>query len=395
MKFARAAIYFDNNATTEVSNACLEAVTKCLAMGPLNPSSKHSRGERAKHLLIDARQQVASTFGASAAELVFTAGGTESNHLAILGALALQPDRRHIIASEVEHPSTLMLLRDLESRGIHTSYVPVDGDGRLNVEAFGDLLRPDTALATIMWANNETGVLFPIGTLADMSRARGVLFHTDAVQAAGKVPIDLQPMAVDLCSFSGHKLHAPSGIGALYVRKGLRLPPVVFGHQERGRRGGTENVTGIVALGAACVELDAAMGVEPARLATLRDRLERGVLARVACARVNGAGAVRVANTSNLRFGNHDAELILGRLDRLGICASAGAACSAAGNKPSHVLTAMGLSASGALASIRFSLGRQNNEREVDDVIDVLSELFEELERHAARQSNDPMTFHP
>ncbi len=395
MKSARTAIYFDNNATTAVSNACLEAVTKCLAMGPLNPSSKHSQGERAKRLLIDARQQVASTFGASPAEIVFTAGGTESNHLAILGALALQPDRRHIIASEVEHPSTLMLLRDLEGRGVHTSYVPVDGDGRLNVEAFGDLLRPDTALATIMWANNETGVLFPIGTLADMARARHVLFHTDAVQAAGKVPIDLQPMAVDLCSLSGHKLHAPSGIGALYVRKGLRLPPVVFGHQERGRRGGTENVAGIVALGAACVELDAAMGVEPARLANLRDRLERGVLARVACARVNGAGAVRVANTSNLRFGNLDAELILGRLDRLGICASAGAACSAAGNKPSHVLTAMGLSASGALASIRFSLGRQNTEREVDDVIDVLSEVLEELERHTARQSNDPMTFHP
>jgi cysteine desulfurase len=222
-----------------------------------------------------------------------------------------------------------------------------------------------------------------------------VLFHTDAVQAAGKVPIDLHHTAVDLLSLSGHKLHAPSGIGALYVRKGLRLPPVVFGHQERGRRGGTENVAGIVALGAACAELDAAMGAEPARLANLRGRLERGVLARVACARVNGAGAARVANTTNLRFGNLDAELILGRLDRLGICASAGAACSAAGTKPSHVLTAMGLSAAAALASIRFSLGRQNTEREVDEVIGVLPEVLDELERQTARQSNDPMTFHP
>jgi cysteine desulfurase len=378
MTTSRAAIYFDNNATTAVSTACLEAMLSCLAMGPINPSSKHSHGERAKRLVMDARHAVASTLGASAAEIVFTASGTESNHLAILGALALQPDRRHIITSEVEHPSTLMLLRHLESRGVHTSYLPVDGEGRLNVEALSDTLRPDTALVSLMWANNETGVLFPIAALAEMARARGVLFHTDAVQAVGKVPIDLERTAVDMLSLSGHKLHAPAGIGALYVRKGLKLPPLVFGHQERGRRGGTENVVGIAALGAACAELREALSAEPARLANLRDRLESGVLAQVPCARVNGAGAARVANTSNLCFRGFDAELILGRLDRLGISASAGAACSSAGTKPSHVLTAMGLSAAAALASVRFSLGRQNTEQEVDEVLRVLPEVLAE-----------------
>lgn len=379
MMNAHAPIYFDNNATTAVSSACLTAMLSCLQMGPINPSSKHSQGERAKGVVMDARHAVASTFGASPAEIVFTASGTESNHLAILGALALQPDRRHIITSEVEHPSTLMLLRHLASRGVHTSFIPVDGEGRLNVEAFSDSLRPDTALVSLMWANNETGVLFPVEALAEMARARNVLFHTDAVQAAGKVPIDLERTAVDMLSLSGHKLHAPAGIGALYVRKGVKLPPLVFGHQERGRRGGTENVAGIVALGAACAEVREALATEPTRLAALRDRLESGVLARVPCARVNGGGAARAANTSNLRFGGFDAELILGRLDRLGISASAGAACSSAGTKPSHVLTAMGLSAAAALASVRFSLGRQNTEQEVDEVLGLLPEVFAEL----------------
>ncbi len=376
---AHAPIYFDNNATTAACEASLLAMVSCLEMGPINPSSKHSQGERAKRLVMDARHAVASTFGASAPEIVFTASGTESNHLAILGALALQPDRRHIVTSEVEHPSTLMLLRHLESRGVHTSHVPVDGEGRLNLEAFGDSVRPDTALVTLMWANNETGVLNPIEALAEIARARNVLFHTDAVQAAGKVPIDLRRTAVDMLSLSGHKLHAPAGIGALYVRKGVRLPPLVFGHQERGRRGGTENVAGIAALGAACAELSEALATESPRLARLRDRFEGGVLSRVPCARVNGAGAARVANTTNLRFGGFDAELILGRLDRMGISASAGAACSSAGTKPSHVLTAMGLSAAAAFASVRFSLGRQNTEQEVDAVLGVLPEVLAEL----------------
>jgi cysteine desulfurase len=376
-------IYFDNNATTAVASECLEAMNRCLRLGPVNPSSKHGQGERAKQVAMQARDEVAALFGATAAEIVFTSGGTESNHLAILSALALHPDRRHIITSAVEHPSTLMLLRHLETQGVRVSYLPVDGEGRLNLDALKDLLAPDTAgniaLVSLMWANNETGVLFPIAAAAEIARAQGVLFHTDAVQAAGKATIDLKQIPVDLLSVSGHKLHAPAGIGALYVRKGIKLPPQVFGHQERGRRGGTENVAGIVAFGVACTVSRENISAESARLQALRDRLEAGVLAQVPYARANGAGAARIPNTSNLRFGNLDAEAILGRLDRLGIYASAGAACSSAGTKPSHVLTAMGLSASAALASVRFSLGRHNTEQEVDALLRVLPEVLGDL----------------
>ncbi len=372
-------IYFDNNATTALASECLEAMNGCLHLGPINPSSKHSRGERAKQLVMEARNGVAALFGATPAEIVFTSGGTESNHLAILGALALQPARRHIVTSEVEHPSTLMLLRHLETQGVRVSYLPVDGEGRLNLDALTDTVVSDTALVSLMWANNETGVLFPIAAAAEIARGKGAMFHTDAVQAVGKVPIDVRRVPVDLLSLSGHKLHAPAGVGALFVRKGIKLPPLLFGHQERGRRGGTENVSGVVALGVACTLLLDSILTESARLQLLRDRLEAGVLMQAPYARVNGGGATRVANTSNVRFGDLDAELILGRLDRMGICASAGAACSSAGTRPSQVLTAMGLSASAALASIRFSLGRDNTANDVDELLRVLPEALHDL----------------
>jgi cysteine desulfurase len=372
-------IYLDNNASTPVSPECLEAMNRCLQSGPLNPSSKHRQGERARALVMDARALVASAFGATVAEIVFTSGGTESNHLAILGALALRPERRHVVTSEAEHPSTLMLLRHLQTQGIRVSYLPVDGAGRLSLDALRDSLRSDTALVSLIWANNETGVLFPVAAAAEIARAGGALFHSDAVQAAGKLPIDLRSLPIDMLSVSGHKLHAPAGTGLLYVRKGVRLPPLLFGHQERGRRGGTENVSGIVALGVACASFGETLTSDRVRLGMLRDRLESGVLASVPYARVNGAGADRIENTSNLRFGDLDAELILGRLDRLGICASAGAACSSAGTKPSHVLTAMGLSASAALASIRFSLGRHNTVQDVDSLLRVLPDVLGDL----------------
>jgi cysteine desulfurase len=377
-------IYFDNNATTAVAGECLEAMNACLRLGPVNPSSKHSLGERAKQCVMEARDQVASAFGATAAEIVFTSGGTESNHLAILSALELYPDRRHIISSEVEHPSTLMLLRHLETQGVRVTYLPVDSEGRLHLDALEDTLRPDTALVSLMSANNETGVLFPIAPAAELAKARGVMFHTDAVQAAGKVPLELRQLPVDLLSVSGHKVYAPAGIGVLFVRKGIKLPPLLFGHQERGRRGGTENVAGIVALGAACTIVREKLATELPRQQGLRDRLEAGVLERVAYARVNGRGAARVANTSNIRFADHEAELILGRLDAKGICASSGAACSSGVTKPSHVLTAMGLSASAALASVRFSLGRHNTEEEVDELLRVLPGILSDLAVRAA-----------
>jgi cysteine desulfurase len=354
-------------------------MTRCLQSGALNPSSKHGQGERARAMVIDARAAVAAAFGAAAAEIVFTSGGTESNHLAILGALALQPERRHVVTSEVEHPSTLMLLRHLELQGVRVSYLPVDAAGQLSLDALRETLRPDTAVVSLIWANNETGVLFPVVAAGDLARSKGVLFHVDAVQAAGKLPINLGSLPIDLLSVSGHKLHAPTGTGFLYVRKGIRLPPLLFGHQERGRRGGTENVPGIVALGAACSTLKDALAPDMQRQQGLRERLESGVLAGFPCARINGAGSARIANTSNIRFGDLDAELILGRLDRLGICASAGAACSSAGTRPSHVLTAMGLSAGAALASVRFSLGRYNTAQDVESLLHVLPEVLGEL----------------
>ncbi len=372
-------IYFDHNATTALADECLAAMDECLLLGPLNTSSKHCLGDRAKGLMAAARSSVAAALSATAAEIVFTSSGTESNHLAILGSLALLPQRRHIISSEVEHPATLMLLRALETQGVRVSYLPVDGNGELILDALADTLAADTALVSLMWANNETGVLFPIERAAELSHARGVLFHTDAVQAVGKLPIDLRHVPVDLLSVSGHKLYAPTGTGALYVRKGIKLPPQLWGHQERGRRGGTENVAGIVALGVACAALADHLPTEVPRLQALRRRLEEGVLAQVRDARVNGAGAVRVANTSNIRLGGLNAEIVLGRLDRLGICASAGAACAANGTKPSHVLRAMGLSPAAALACVRFSLGRHNTEQEVDELLRVLPEVLNDL----------------
>lgn len=375
----REKVYFDNNATTMVARECIDAMLECMLLGPTNPSSKHSLGEKARELVIEARKNVAKLLGATPAEIVFTSSGTEANHMAILGALALRPDKRHVISSEVEHPSTLMLLRHLETQGVRVTYLPVDREGRLSLDALVDTLTPDTALVSLMWANNETGVLFPIAEAVQITHAGGVLFHTDAVQAVGKELIDLAQVPVDLLSLSGHKLHAPTGTGALFVRKGIKLPPLLLGHQERGRRGGTENVPGIVALGVACAMLCEDLAAESEAVRNLRDRLEAGILARVPFARVNGGKAPRVANTTNICFGALDAELILGKLDRLGFCASPGAACASAGTRPSHVLTAMGLDASAALASIRFSLGRDNSEQEVDALLDVLPMVLEEL----------------
>jgi cysteine desulfurase len=377
-------IYFDHNATTAVAPQCVEAMGACLRLGPLNPSSKHSLGGHAKRLILDSRLAVSEAFGASPAEVVFTSGGTESNHLAIQGALAARPDRRHIVSSEVEHPSTLQLLRHLETQGVHVSYLPVDAEGRLSLDALAATLTEHTALVTLMWANNETGVLFPIPEIAQITRQRGILLHTDAVQAAGKLAIDWRQLPVDLLSLSGHKLQAPTGIGALIVRKGLRLQPQLFGSQERGRRGGTENLLGIIALGVACTLMREHLPADTLRLRLLRERLEAGVLARLPFVRVNGAGAQRVSNTSNLRFGNLDAELLLERLDRAGFCASAGAACSATGTKPSHVLRAMGLSVSAALASVRISLGRCNSIAEVDEFVGTVAQIAVDLEARAA-----------
>lgn len=377
--------YLDYNASAPVAPECVDAMLAVLYGEFGNPSSKHRAGERAKHRINVAREQVASLLGAMPAEIVFTSSGTESNHQAILSALALNPTRRHVVTSSVEHPSTLQLLRSLEqTQNVRVTYLPVDTHGRLNPQLVSGALTSETALVTLLWANNETGALFPIGQAAHAAKAKGALFHTDAVQAVGKVAVNVGDVPADLISFSGHKLHAPPGIGGLFVRKGLKLPSLLKGHQERGRRGGTENVPGIAALGVACRLAADRLDDDVERVRTLRDRLERGILERIPVAKVNAGRADRVANTSNVRFGEVSGEMIVDRLDRLGIFVSQGAACSAGGTEPSHVLTAMGLDRNCALASLRFSLGRYTTDAEIDRILDVLPTIVNSIAAVAA-----------
>ena len=366
------AIYLDNNATTRVAPECVDAMIACLRDEYANPSSKHAAGERARRLVDEARAQVAELIGAQPAEIVFTSGGTESNHLAILAALARDPQRRHVVTSAVEHPSTLALLRHLQSQGVRITLLPVDVDGQLDPAALAAAIEPDTALVSLLWANNETGVLFPVEAAARIARERNVLLHLDAVQAVGKLAIDLRQLPVDLLSLSGHKLHAPKGVGALFARKGVKLAPQLFGHQERARRGGTENVPAIVGLGIAANLAAETLDSDIEQIALLRDRLEQGVRERVPFATVNGGAAARVANTSNIRFGDLTGEAIAERLNRVGVSVSLGAACTAGSNEPSHVLTAMGLAADAALASVRFSLSRYTTGAEIELVLDLV-----------------------
>jgi cysteine desulfurase len=377
-------IYLDNNATTPVAPECLAPVLAALRDVHGNPSSKHGAGMEAKQTIEQARAKVARLLNAAPAEIVFTSSGTEANHHAILGALAACPNKKHVVTSAVEHPSTLDLLAHLETQGVRVTRVPVDGDGRLDLMQLERAVTPDTALVSLMWANNETGVLFPIDEAARIARSKGTLFHTDAVQAVGKHPIDLARTPADLLSLSGHKLHAPKGVAALFIRKGVKLPPSLFGHQERARRGGTENVPGIVGLGVASELAAANLAADGAATGALRDRLEAAILMRIPFASVTGTLAPRVCNTSSVRFGELEGELILDRLDKAGIHASFGAACTAGGNAPSHVLTAMGFSEPEARATIRFSLSRYTTEAEIDRAADTLSSIVRQLTTVAA-----------
>jgi cysteine desulfurase len=377
-------IYLDNNATTAVAPEAIAAMTSCMQSGPTNPSSKHKAGECSKEAVMQARGELTRLLNCTPPEIVYTSCGTESNHLAVYGALAAAPDRRHIVASSVEHPSCMELFKHLATQGYTVTYLPVDAKGMLDPATVEAAIRPDTALVSVMWVNNETGVIFPIEAIAAIAKAKGVLFHTDAVQAVGKVAIDLKKIPVDFLSLTGHKIHAPTGIGALFVRKGVKLSPQLFGHQERARRGGTENVPGIIGLGKAASLAQSQLQAESERLAALRDKLEAGVLARVPLASLHSAGAERVSNTTMIRFGDLEAELILERLDRAGICASAGAACTSSKTEPSHVLLAMGVDERGALSSVRFSLGRENTAAEIDTLLDVLPGIVNEAAAIAA-----------
>ncbi|AWJ83402.1 cysteine desulfurase NifS [Azospirillum sp. TSH58] len=377
-------IYLDNNATTPLAPEVREAMLPHLFGEYGNPSSPHAAGMAAKRAVGEARAQVAALVGAKAADILFTASATEANHTALLGTLravaAERSERRHLVTTAVEHPSTLMLAGDLERQGWRVTVLPVDGSGTIALADLRDAVTAETALVSVMWANNETGAIQPVGAAADIAQARGALFHTDAVQAAGRLPIRVDAVNADLLTLSAHKMHGPKGIGALYIRKGVPFAPLIHGHQERHRRGGTENVPAIVGFGAAAGRA-AATVAEAGGMAILRDRLERGVLAAWPGSRVNGEGADRLSNTSNIRFADPqgrplDAEELLMRLDRAGIAVSMGAACATGGNEPSHVLTAMGLSPAEAAASLRFSLSRYSTAEEVESVLNEFPALY-------------------
>jgi cysteine desulfurase len=373
-------IYLDNNATTQVAPEVLEAMLPYFHDLYGNPSSMHSFGGQVGRKLREAREQVAALIGAAPGEIIFTSCGTESDNAAIRSALISQPEKRHIVTSRVEHPAIKALCAHLTDQGYRVTELPVDGEGRIDMDQYEKSLTPDTAIVSLMWANNETGVIFPIEAAAQMARSRGILFHTDAVQAVGKIPIDMSRSAVNMLSISGHKLHAPKGIGVLYVRKGTKFSPfLIGGHQEKNRRGGTENTPSIIALGKACELAAQNMELENTKVKALRDKLENELLARIPNSRVNGDRVNRLPNTANISFEFVEGEGILLMLDEFSICASSGSACTSGSLQPSHVLRAMGVPFTMAHGSIRFSLSIYNTEEEIDFVIEKLPPIIETL----------------
>ena len=375
-------VYLDHNATTPVHPTVVEAMTKVLREDFDNPSSVHHFGQRAKSVMDQARSSVASLIGADPSEVVFTSGGTESDNFAIRGAAeALDATRRrHLIATTIEHEAVLNTLKALARRGRPTTLLRVDGTGIVAPDALKEALTDDTAVVSVMHANNEIGTIQPILELARIAHDRGALFHTDAVQTAGKVTVDVKAFDVDLLSISAHKFYGPKGVGALWIRRGLRLLPVLTGGKhERSRRAGTENVAGIVGMGVAATLAAAKIDEEAKRISTLRDRLEEGVLRAVPGTIVNGARSPRVPNTTNISFDRIEAESLLIALDLEGVAVSTGSACSSGTLEPSHVLKAMGFPPHRTQNSIRFSLGAANTEADVDRVVAILPGIVDKL----------------
>lgn len=375
-------IYLDHNATTPTAPEVVDEMARVARDVWGNASSVHHFGQQAKAVLDRARGQVAELLGAEASEVVFTGGGTEADNAAIRGtAEALEAaGRRHLVTTAIEHEAVLNTVKALARRGWRVTYLPVDASGVVTVDRLVEALADDTALVSVMHANNEIGTVQPIAAIAEAAHARGALVHTDAVQTAGKVPLDVRSLGVDLLSLSAHKFYGPKGVGALWVRRGVRLLPFMTGgRQERGRRAGTENVPAIAGLGVAAAHARAAMAGEGPRLEALRDRLESGVLAAVPGAERNGAARPRVPNTSNISIDRVESESLLIGLDLEGMAVSSGSACSSGTLEPSHVLKAMGLPHARTLGSIRFSLGAANTEADVDRVIAVLPGLVEKL----------------
>ncbi len=374
-------VYLDHNATTPVDREVLAAMLPYFAEEFGNASSIHSFGQRSRAAVERARESVATLLEAQAEEIVFTSGGTESDNLAIFGIVAAAgAGPKHVITTQIEHHAVLNACQALEQRGVEISYLPVDCEGRVDPDDVRRALRRETVLITVMHANNELGTLQPIEEIGRIAAEADVHFHTDAVQAAGKVPIDVERLGVDLLSISGHKLYGPKGVGALYIRKGTPLEPLLYGgHHERDHRPGTENVAGIVGLGKAAKLARESLAEESRRIAALRDRLEQGSLADVPQARVNGSRAFRTPNTSNMSFPFVEGEALVIALDLKGIACSTGAACSSGAVEPSHVLTAIGLRAEEARASLRFSLGRSTTQEDVDFALAVIPGVVERL----------------
>jgi cysteine desulfurase len=373
-------VYLDNNATTKVHKEVFEAMIPHFTKLFGNPSSMHMCGGVVAKQAYAAREQLGALLGAHPDEILFTSGGTESDNLAIRGALETAPARKHIITTRVEHPGVLSTAKWLASKGYDVTFLDVDGHGDLDMNAYRAAFRPDTALVSIMWANNETGVIFPIRELAAYAHDRGVPFHTDAVQAVGKIPMNIRDTAVDFLSLSGHKLHGPKGIGALYVRKGSRLAPIIFGgHQEHGKRPGTENVPAIIGLGKAAEVALKNIDDENGRVRNLRDKLERELLSKIPHTQVNGNRESRLPNTTNMSFEYIEGEAILLRMNELRIAASSGSACTSGSLEPSHVLRAMGIPFTMIHGSVRFSLSIFNTEMEIDFVIEHFPRIVKEL----------------
>ena len=373
-------VYLDNNATTQVAPEVLEEMLPYFHELYGNPSSMHTFGGQVAKRLADAREKVAKVIGATPGEIIFTSCGTESDNTAILSALAVTPEKRHVVTSRVEHPAVKVLCERLAEKGCRVTAVGVDVDGNLDMNQYKASLSPDTAIVSLMWANNETGVIFPVEEAALLAREKGILFHTDAVQAVGKIPIDMKKNAIDMLSFSGHKLHAPKGIGVLYVRRGTRFSPyLIGGHQEKGRRGGTENTPSMVGLGKACELAARNIEEESRRVRDLRDRLEREILSLIPNSSVNGGKAPRLPNTTNISFEFVEGESILLLMDEYGICASSGSACTSGSLQPSHVLRAMGVPYTMAHGSVRFSLSIYNTDADVDLIISNLPPIIARL----------------
>jgi len=374
-------IYFDHNATTPITPEVLAAMLPYLTEEYGNASSIHAYGQNARGAVEQARSSVAALVGARPADIMFTSGGTESNNHAILGAVTAAPGKaKHVITSAIEHVAVLDSCKALAKSGIDLTILPVDRDGLVNLEDVRAAIRPETVLITLMLANNEIGTIEPIEEIGKIAAEKGIVFHTDAVQAAGKIPIDVEKLGVDLHSISAHKFCGPKGVGALYIRKGTQLAPLMYGgHSERDRRPGTEDVAAIAGMGKAAELALAGMRKESERIRGLRDRLERGLLDRVPHSWVNGARAPRVPNTSNLTFPFIEGEAMVIALDLKGLACSTGAACSSGAVEPSHVLMALGLAPEDARATLRLSLGHQTTEDEIDFALETIPPVIERL----------------